>query len=46
MERNPEGDNTMEISDTDFNITMLNMFNELKDKIDSFSRELETIKKE
>lgn len=28
----------MEMSDTDFNITMLNMINELKDKIDNFSR--------
>lgn len=36
----------MEMSDTDFNITMINMINELKDKIDNFSRELESIKKE
>lgn len=36
----------MEMSDTDFNITMLNMINELKDKIGNFSRELESIKKE
>lgn len=28
----------MEISDTDFNITMLNIVNELKDKIDNFLR--------
>lgn len=28
----------MEISDTDFNITMLNIVNELKDKIENFLR--------
>lgn len=35
----------MELSDKDFKVTILNIFKEIKDKIENFGRELETIKK-
>lgn len=39
MRRNPELIHIMKTSGTDFNITMFNVSNELKHKIDDFSRE-------
>ena len=44
---NPLGIQLMGLPETDFKITVLNIFKEMKDKIENFSRELETfLKKE